>query len=125
MTAQKISKQLRLREWAKQIAECEHSGMPIGQWCDENGIGYKNYYYRRRRVREEYIDSVGAETALALSKSSLVESNTPTFTELPVKAKTETYGTAATVEVGRYIAEIRNGADMETIAGLLRTLSCL
>ena len=125
MTAQKLSNQLRLREWANQIAECEHSGLPICQWCEENGIGYKNYYYRRRRVREEFIDRVGAETALALSKSSLVESKAPMFTELPLRAKTEAYGTAATVELGRYIAEIKNGADMETISGLLQTLSRL
>jgi hypothetical protein len=32
---------------------------------------------------------------------------------------------AATVQIGTYIAEINNGADLETVDGVLRTLSRL
>lgn len=125
MTAQKLARQVKLREWARQIAECENSGMKVREWCEHSGVGYKNYFYRKRRVREEFIDIIGTETSLVLSKSSLEEVKAPMFTELPVAQMRDAVGMAATVRIGTYTAEINNGADIETIDGLLRTLSSL
>jgi len=125
MTAQKVARQVKLSEWARQISECENSGMKVKEWCELSGLGYKNYFYRKRRVREEFIDTIGGETALALSNSSLEEVKAPMFAELPVLSMRSSLGTAATVQIGTYIAEINNGADIETIDGLLRTLCSL
>ena len=121
MTAQKLVKQMKLREWARQIEECESSGTSVSEWCEGNGVGYKNYFYRRRRVREELLDA--SESALALSNTALKQSEISVFAQVPA-AKMITVGSvAATVRIGTYTAEINNGADLETVDGLLRTLS--
>jgi len=41
---------MRLNEWSKQIDECERSGKSVQQWCEENSIGYKNYYLLDGRI---------------------------------------------------------------------------
>jgi len=125
MTAQKLATQIRLQEWARQIEERERSGASVREWCEENGVGIKNYYYRKRRVREEYINAVGVGTALALSRNSLAESKPAIFAEIPLTHIANVQEVAATVHIGTYRAEINNGADINTIDGLLRTLSRL
>jgi len=99
--------------------------MKVSKWCEANGIGIKNYYYRMRRVREELLDAAESGNALVLSNTSPQQlSTTPVFAALPA-GKMISYTTAATVQIGTYIAEINNGADLETVDGVLRTLSRL
>lgn len=49
-------KEVRHREWAKQIAECQSSGMKIKEWCRKKGISYNTYYRRLRVVRMDTFD---------------------------------------------------------------------
>ena len=121
MTAQKVAQKLRLQQWANQIEECEQSGLSVQQWCEENGLGYKNYFYRKRRVREELLETMGSERALMKSSSCESRSEVPVFVPLSALPAGNTC-TAATVRIGAYTAEISNGADTETIECVLRTL---
>ena len=124
MTARKAERLIRLREWAKQLEEHKRSGVPISQWCKENGIGYKTYFYRKRRVQEEILDAVESEKALLPSNGSPGRVVAPVFAALPVM-NTSSSVLAVTVHVGIYKAEIQRGADIETVEGVLRTLSSL
>jgi hypothetical protein len=115
---------IQMQGWAQQIRECQESGMSVSKWCDLKGLNQKTYYYRRRRVREEFLETAGAGNSLVLSNCKPVELGTPVFAEIPT-SKVISYATAATVQIGTYIAEINNGADLETVEGVLRTLSKL
>ena len=42
--------ELLLREWQKRIKNCKSSGMSVKNWCRENNIGTKEYYYWHRRL---------------------------------------------------------------------------
>ena len=44
--------QIKLQNWAAELQTCNSSGMTVQQWCAENGISVKTYYYRLRKVRE-------------------------------------------------------------------------
>ena len=46
-----VKQEIRLREWSEQIERQQSSGMSVEQWCIENGIKSKTYYYRLKRVR--------------------------------------------------------------------------
>ena len=50
-----VKQELRLREWSEQIERQQSSGMSVEQWCIENRINPKTYYYRLRRVREQCV----------------------------------------------------------------------
>lgn len=49
-----VADQVRLRQWAAQIQECQSrpADMKVETWCSEHGITKANYYYRLRRVRK-------------------------------------------------------------------------
>jgi hypothetical protein len=91
-------------------------------------IGNKTYYYRRRRVREELLDAAeGNVNSLSVRDSSPNEISSPVFASIPLSSSRMPggYGPAATVQIGAYIAEINNGADLETVEVVLRTLGRL
>lgn len=58
-----VAKQVRLKEWAAQIRECQArpKGMKVDSWCQMNHISKANYYYRLRTVREAYLEQMDTE----------------------------------------------------------------
>lgn len=65
-----VKQEVQLQEWAAQIQARQESGMTVKQWCAENGINDKTYYYRLRRVREQCVDSVSSIVSLPLPEQS-------------------------------------------------------
>ena len=64
-----VKQDVRLREWAEQLEAQQASGLTVPQWCAENGIKTKSFYYRLRRVWEQYIQSAHAVVPLQLQFS--------------------------------------------------------
>lgn len=54
-TIREVKTELRDREWAEQIQECQRSGMTVVAWCKENGISQHTYYSRLNVVRKELL----------------------------------------------------------------------
>ncbi|MDD3418890.1 MAG: hypothetical protein WCQ69_11255 [Bacteroidales bacterium] len=52
MQLQEIRKQVNRREWTQMVMDCRNSGLSIKDWCAQNGVNSKTYYYRQRRVFE-------------------------------------------------------------------------
>ena len=46
-------KQVQKAELAERIRKCRESGLMIFEWCRENGINLKTYYYHLRKLRKE------------------------------------------------------------------------
>jgi hypothetical protein len=122
MNVQNTVKGIRLRIWAQQVHECQQSGLSIRKWCETNGVEPKTYYYRRKRVREELLEYAGPGSSLQVGDYE------PKPLEMPVFAAFQmprTGRAAVTVQVGAHVAEVHNGADAETVEGVLRALSRL
>jgi len=113
-----------MQGWIRQIQECQESGLSVTEWCGKNGINTKTYYNRRKRVREELLESRSPNGSLALNNIQAVCPEPPVFASIPV-LKINNDKAAARVQIGTYIAEINNGADLDTIEVVLRTLSRL
>ena len=122
MNVQDTVRNIQTQVWAQQVWECQQSGLTVRQWCEENGIGIKTYYYRRKRVREELLDSMESGNTKQLGEYSPMQLGTPVFAAIPMPQRD---GTAVTVQIGSHVAEIHNGADPETVEGVLRTLTRL
>lgn len=60
-----VAEQVRLRQWAAQIQECQSrpADMKVETWCSEHGITKANYYYRLRRVRKACLEACNPEPA--------------------------------------------------------------
>ena len=131
MKLQQVKRQAQLKEWATQISEQKQSGMAVRQWCEANGLGHKNFYYRRKRVQEELLEAMEEE-----SGSQLPGLSTSSKKELPVQSETsvavpipinmlQNKGAALTVWIGSCAVDIQNGADAGTINQVLRVVSQL
>lgn len=98
----------RVQLWSKRIAACRNSGMTVKEWCSQEGLSEKTYYYWQhklyRMVSEndtEFVEISAEQTAVSVNQ----------FT--------------ATVRVGAIQADIYSGADEATLTALLRALkSC-
>ena len=53
-----VRREYRLQEWAKIVERCRESGMSNREFCRENGIPEKTFYYRLRQLREAAVDQV-------------------------------------------------------------------
>ena len=58
-TIREVKTELRHREWAEQIQECQSSGMTVTAWCKEKGIIQHTYYSRLNVVRKELLKRAG------------------------------------------------------------------
>ena len=53
MDTQLVATQMRHRSWMEDYARQQESDLTVRQWCRENGILPKTFYYRLRVLREE------------------------------------------------------------------------
>ena len=82
-----------LEEWEKQVVDCRSSGLPVKEWCRQNGVNDKTYYYRLRQVREKGLEA-GAEKP---SEQENIQAVVP----LPMKS---TYGEIQIEKNGLHIS---------------------
>ena len=47
---QRANQQQQLVEWSRRVEACRSSGLPVGQWCRENGIAVSTYFFWQRKV---------------------------------------------------------------------------
>jgi len=54
-----VSKQVQLHQWARQIRDCNNrpKGMPVSEWCSQNGITktcYMGFTFRLAFIMTEH-----------------------------------------------------------------------
>ena len=49
---------LRRQSWALMLQEQSASGLSVKDWCEQNNLSTKSFYYRRRQVQAMVFDSV-------------------------------------------------------------------
>ena len=80
-TIREVKTELRHREWAEQIQECQSSGMTVTAWCKEKGISQHTYYSRLNVVRKELLKraELPLQQIVPLSVSQSVTCTTATL----------------------------------------------
>lgn len=64
--------------WVSRLQQQAESGLPVKQWCQENGVTKNAYYYWKRLIKETYADSVVPEIVPLYSEEpTSIESATP------------------------------------------------
>ena len=76
-TIREVKKELRHREWAEEIAECQSSGMKIRNWCQMKGISCNTYYRRLQIVRTELLAQTEQSMQQIIPLSSAMASVLP------------------------------------------------
>ena len=63
-----VKKNIRLQEWSRQIEEQKSSGLNVQDWCTQNGVNPKTYYYHLRKIRECCLESKPAIVPVAVPR---------------------------------------------------------
>ena len=85
-----ISKEMRLRQWAQDMADQQASGLTQKQWCDMKGIGSTTFEYRCRRVKaaleEKLQERQDNGTAIVPAKGQPITDTEPVFAKVNLHA---------------------------------------
>ena len=65
-----VKQEVRLQEWSAQIEAQQASGLTVQQWCMKNGVKPQTYYYRLKKVREQFLNSSPAIVLLSVPQQS-------------------------------------------------------
>ena len=57
----KVKHQMPLSEWSVRIHDCQTSGLKLQEWCNQNGLNIKTYYYWLRKVRQAALGCTSPE----------------------------------------------------------------
>ena len=58
-------------EWTEKLADWRNSGLSIAAWCRQNGAGYHQFLYWRKRLAVQKPDGAGRFVALRVSQPTL------------------------------------------------------
>ena len=100
----------KLNLWIERIRT---SGMTVTEWCSQNGISVKSYYYWHNRISKMYSPEcdTGPQQFYDVANSASSASTCGSVT--------------VTIHVGGYSADVYSGADEATLAAVCRALrSC-
>lgn len=84
--------QMRSENWRSLISACQQSGQTIVNWCHENGINTKTYYYWLQKLRKQELSS--KELPIPVSENKPV-----VFRHLGVKTPIERTWAAVTIHL--------------------------
>ena len=52
------TQRVKTQRWLQLIHECRESGLTNSQWCEQNGISLKSYYYWLAKLRKMAVDDL-------------------------------------------------------------------
>ena len=94
-----VKKQVVDAEWAEKIRCCRESGLTVSEWCSDNNINVKTYYYHLRKIRKKLCEQIAVPVMT-------VESTNPT-----VK-----------LQIADVTSEITEGTSEQLITKLVRAI---
>lgn len=58
---ERIKNKVKWDEWQEQVNSQITSGLTVKEWCRQNNVNAKTYYYHLRRVREKLCEDQGQQ----------------------------------------------------------------
>lgn len=122
--------EIRLNHWMSIIQAANDSPLSKSEWCKQNGITKRTFYYWQRKVQDRLIETgmIPQSAAIEVSTQSVVVKNQPVFCEITEpEPETRPDTMAATETDFRADAVIRSGSISVLINENTssRTLNCL
>ena len=110
--------QMRAENWRSLISTCQQSGQTVVNWCHENGINTKTYYYWLRKLRKQELS--GKELPIPVPENKPV-----VFKPLEVKTQLERNRASVIIHISSATIEVADGTSQATVEAVLLALKCL
>ena len=59
MQVSQMKRTISQEQWKQRIVECRNSGVPVKEWCREQGISYSTYYRHEQALLKSAQDPSG------------------------------------------------------------------
>lgn len=122
-----INKEMRLHQWAQNMAEQQESGLTQKQWCEMKGISSTTFEYRCRKVKaalaEKLQENQNTGTAIVPAEGQPVPDPEPVFAKVNLQAPVSS---ASGVNIRLTHTEISIAPDTpaEHVRMVLEVLAC-
>ena len=110
--------QVRAETWRSLISTCQQSGQTVANWCQENNINIKTYYYWLRKLRKMELSEKELPVAVPETKPVV-------FKQLEVKPPLEGTQAAVIIRLPAATIEVADGTSQATVEAVLLALKCL
>lgn len=94
-----IKKQDQKTEWSERIRRCSESGLTVAEWCRQNSINSKTYYYHLRKIRKEICGQIPVPVMTVPEVSPVVK-----------------------ISIGDVTAELREGTSENMMTAVIRAI---
>jgi hypothetical protein len=120
MTAKQITHNALVKEWSQMVIDCQCSRKTVSEWCAENGIKPKTYYYRQHQVQNACLARMSVDANAMIRSTQDAEAIGIEFTDIG-KSEQEFESSAAhatmiTIHLNGATIELKNGASSELIS---------
>jgi hypothetical protein len=122
MNVKEATHEYRLWQWMQVIAECHQSKKTVKNFCEQQGINVKSYYYWQRKIRKSASNGL---LVCQQTDNNAIAVNEPVFAELNLSESRKNDKTAVTIRLSNAIVGIQSGADTAVIENALRALKNL
>ena len=117
MDVRAIKHQALMQEWSARIRECRSSGKSVTEWCEENRIKTKTYYYWEKRFISQVVEQKHLPDGTQ-EKTGLIQVQPD---QLPCAP--EPSSRSIVVRCGMAAIELPAGTSVETISTLVAALN--
>ncbi len=94
-----IKKQVQKEEWADRIRQRSESGLTVTEWCRQNSINPKTYYYHLCKIHKEICEQIPVPVMTVSEKCPTVK-----------------------IQIGETVAEIPEGTSEQMITSVIRAI---
>ena len=113
-----VKNQMRAENWRTLIQACRQSGQTVVNWCEQNNVNSKTYYYWLRKLRTQELD--GKELPVPVPDEKPVA-----FKKLEVQTPVTNTQAAVIIRLPNAIVEITEGTSQQTIQAVLLALQSI
>jgi len=130
MSAKTILHQAKLNEWASRISDQMSSGLNVSQWCIRNGLTKDQFFYWKRKLKDELITQALPDIVPLSLPASVPECN-PVITQPPVptpsvsdctNCTTCTTAPSAKIHFGDLVIELDPSAPDQFIQSIIKAV---
>ena len=116
----KITHEVRTQEWFGIIQACNASGQTKRQWCAENGVSERKFFYWQKKIRGQLYNEVKKqETAMVPVPKTESPRLVRAFAEIPTTnvpvGTAEPFQSDAVITVGGVSIQLSNTATRELL----------
>ena len=79
--------EIRLAQWEQIVLEGNQASVTKREWCRQNGINEKSFFYWQRKIRLKALEARNTPSAIVPVPDA--DSSKPTFVELPFPGGTD------------------------------------